>query len=29
MKPLHFHDHSRLRPAAEHLAWHKKKHRFG
>jgi putative restriction endonuclease len=21
-KPLHFHDHSRLRPAVEHLAWH-------
>lgn len=25
---LHFHDHSRLRPAAEHFAWHKKKHRI-
>lgn len=25
---LHFHPHSRLRPAAAHLAWHHKEHRF-
>lgn len=24
-KPLHFHPYSRLRPAEEHLAWHRKK----
>lgn len=24
--PLHFHDHARLRPTADHLAWHRNKH---
>jgi putative restriction endonuclease len=27
-QPLHFHDHARLRPEAEHLAWHRNKHRI-
>ncbi|MBK1825936.1 HNH endonuclease [Haloferula rosea] len=27
-KPLYFHEHARLRPAAEHFAWHTKKHRL-
>jgi len=26
-RPLHFHDHSRLRPSMEHLAWHARHHR--
>jgi putative restriction endonuclease len=25
---LHFHDHARLRPAAEHFTWHRNKHRI-
>jgi putative restriction endonuclease len=27
-QPLHFHAHSRLRPAADHLAWHARHHRI-
>jgi putative restriction endonuclease len=27
-KPLHFHEHARIRPAAELLAWHRKKHQI-
>jgi len=27
-KPLHFHDHSRLRPATAHFAWHARHHRI-
>jgi putative restriction endonuclease len=27
-KPLHFHEHVRIRPAAEHLAWHHKTHKI-
>lgn len=27
-RPLYFHTHSRLRPAAEHLQWHAKKYQF-
>lgn len=27
-KPLHFHSHARLRPAAEHFAWHRKTYGF-
>ncbi len=27
-KPLHFHEHSRIRPAAEYLAWHHKTHQI-
>jgi hypothetical protein len=23
---LHFHEHARLRPLAEHLAWHRRHH---
>lgn len=26
--PLHFHEHARIRPAAEHFAWHHKKHKI-
>jgi len=26
--PLHFHDHARIRPAAEQLAWHARHHRI-
>jgi len=27
-RPLHFHDHARIRPAAEHLAWHARHRRI-
>jgi putative restriction endonuclease len=27
-KPLYFHHHARIRPAAAHLAWHRTKHRL-
>ena len=27
-KPLHFHDHARLRPDQMHFEWHRKKHRI-
>lgn len=26
--PLHFHEHARIRPAAEHLTWHYKTHKI-
>jgi putative restriction endonuclease len=28
LRPLHFHDHARLRPEAAHLAWHRTRHRI-
>jgi hypothetical protein len=28
LKPLHFHDHARLRPGPAHFEWHRSKHRF-
>jgi len=27
-KPLHFHDHSRLRPDTTHFVWHARHHRI-
>jgi hypothetical protein len=27
-QPLHFHDHSRLRPDHAHFAWHARHHRY-
>lgn len=27
-KPLYFHEHARIRPAAEYFTWHQKKHHF-